>query len=290
MQEEPLEYTERHYFTPTPLEKSGPIWPVRLGRNIAKRNYHAGPKVTTYFSLHFVDKGEGSFIQSNQKHSLRQGDAFCLFPSIPHEYYTSKESPLHMTWIAVDGIQAARVLERAGLSPSTPYRRAALEPSIASLLNRFFEVVHETDSTYGDMARLGMLYQMFDALSLKGNESKPASGDAQINSWLQKGLDYLEMHYADGIRIEKVAEFIGVDRGYFSRKFQEAYGMTPIKYLQLLKLKEAKRMLESTEYKLSEIALSVGYPDQFSFSKSFKKHFNVSPISIRREQAPNVHD
>ncbi|CAG7615331.1 AraC family transcriptional regulator [Paenibacillus allorhizosphaerae] len=280
MQEEPLEYTERHFFTPTSIEKSGPIWPVRLGRNMAKPSYHAGPKVTAYYSLHFILQGEGEFVQANQSYPLRQGDAFCLFPNIAHEYYTSKVNPLHMAWIAFDGKRAAHVLERIGLTSASPYRTAVLRPEVTDLLDAFFDLVNDTERTQSDLARLGFLYSLFDSLT-PAFDRRAGAVHEPTSSWLQKGLDYLEMHYTEGIGIEKVASFVGVDRGYFSKKFQEAYGVPPIKYLQKLKLDKAKYMLERTDYKLTEIALSVGYPDLFSFSKSFKKHYGMSPNAYR---------
>ncbi|CAG7608250.1 HTH-type transcriptional activator RhaS [Paenibacillus solanacearum] len=280
MQEESIEYAERHFFTPTSIEKSGPIWPVRLGRNTAKPNYHTGPRVTSYYSLHFIMQGEGTYVQSNERYTLGQGDAFCLFPNVAHEYYTSKENLLQMAWIAFDGKRAAHLLDRIGLTSASPYRSSVLRPEVTLLLEAFFDLVNDPEHAHSDLGRLGMLYRLFDSLSLAGGRQF-GTGHEPAVTWLQKGLDYLETHYTEDITIEEAASFVGVDRGYFSKKFQEAYGLPPVKYLQKLKLDKAKHMLEQTDYKLTEIALSVGYPDLFSFSKAFKKHYGMSPNAYR---------
>lgn len=53
---------------PTDYEKQHGIWPLRIGANIAKSNYHIGPRVTQYYYLLCVLEGEGTFI--HQKRSI----------------------------------------------------------------------------------------------------------------------------------------------------------------------------------------------------------------------------
>ncbi|MNI75295.1 HTH-type transcriptional activator Btr [compost metagenome] len=91
----------------------------------------------------------------------------------------------------------------------------------------------------------------------------------------------MEIHYAEGITVEKVSAHVGVDRNHFTKQFRKAYGMTPIQFIQELKMKEARLLLEQTDYTLAEIAQSVGYPDLFSFSKAFKKRLGTAPAHYR---------
>ncbi|GAA3401502.1 AraC family transcriptional regulator [Paenibacillus hodogayensis] len=281
MQDEPMEYAERYFFTPTVLDKSNAVWPIRLGRNAAKPHYRIGPRTTTYYSLHFVLEGTGTFVQDNKSYALSPNDLFCLFPNRSHEYFTSAKHPLQMAWIAFDGKKALSILERLRISPASPYSQNAIRPEVRELLDVFFGLIQSRGRKASDLAKLSVLYNVFEALSHPdaGLENEPGE---HSGSWLQKGADYLEMHYAEGITIEKVASFVGVDRAYFSRRFNAAYGTSPIKYLQSLKMKAALKMLEDTTCTLTEIALSVGYPDLFSFSKAFKKHFDRSPGEFRR--------
>lgn len=128
-----------------------------------------------------------------------------------------------------------------------------------------------------------MFYSIFEELS--GANIQPSAQDNRTVSWLQKGKEYLEIHYVEGITVERAAEFVGVDRTHYTKQFRKAYGVTPIQYIQQLRMKEAKQLIEQTNYTMTEIAQSVGYPDLFTFSKAFKKMVGVSPKEYRIKQS-----
>ncbi|UUZ81018.1 AraC family ligand binding domain-containing protein [Paenibacillus sp. P26] len=113
MREDHHEFLEIYFFTPTEYEKSGAAWPIRLGYNIAKPNYHIGPRTSPYYYLLFVLEGQGTFLQGNQTYPLRKNDMFCLFPQVTHEYVTPPQDPLRKVFFAFDG-RGKRPLSLAG--------------------------------------------------------------------------------------------------------------------------------------------------------------------------------
>lgn len=287
MQDEPLEYVERYFFTPDAIERSNAVWPIRLGRNVSKPDYHVGPRMTTYYSLHFVLEGAGTFVSGSQAYSLGRNDLFCLFPNRSHEYYTSKKQPLQLAWIAFDGRKAQQILEQCGISPDIPYLAGGIRPEARKLIGDFFASVRASGQEMTGFAKLGILYNLFDAVAVPAAKLAQEN-DGPANGWLQKGLDYLDMHYAEGITIRKAASYAGVDRAHFSRKFHSVYGLSPVRYLQRLKIDAAKRMLTETSFTPAEIALSVGYADLFSFSKAFKKCTGMTPNMFRKRSVSDV--
>ncbi|WP_426445926.1 AraC family transcriptional regulator [Paenibacillus sp. S-38] len=284
LREDHHEFLEIYHFTPTDYEKSGPAWPIRIGYNEAKPNYHIGPRTTPYYYLLTVLDGRGTFHQGGQTYPLRPGDLFCLFPQVTHEYYTVAEEPLRKVFFAFDGAGARSLLARLGLQEERPYAAGAAVKDAVKLLWTFLDRSARGASLPGgrmtDLARLHYLHGIFDLLSTHAdaaNESE-VRGEA---SWLQRGKEYLEMHYSDGITVERAADYVGVERTHFSKRFRHTYGLPPVQYLQELKMKEARHLLEHTGYSLSEIAHSVGYPDLFSFSKAFKKWTGQPPRAYR---------
>ncbi|WP_150268834.1 helix-turn-helix transcriptional regulator [Paenibacillus tepidiphilus] len=277
MREDSHEFLEINLFTPSPYEKSGAAWPIRLGHNSAKPNYHIGPRTSPYYYLIFVLDGEGVFHQNQQTYRLSRNDMFCLFPQVIHEYYTDPRLPLRKIFLAFDGKGASRLLERIGLSQRQPHAAGALTPEVIRLMWDFVDSVRGGADT--DLGRLIFFHQIFDQLS------SAAAGSAVRNkgniSWLQQGYEYMEIHYAEGITVEKVSAHVGVDRTHFTKQFRRAYGMTPIEFLQELKMREAQTLLTQTACTLSEIAQSVGYPDLFAFSKAFKKRLGTAPTQYR---------
>ncbi|MNB72012.1 HTH-type transcriptional activator Btr [compost metagenome] len=286
MREDPAEYLEVCFFTPSCYEKSGGAWPIRLGRNIAKPHYHIGPRTSPYYYLIFVLKGSGILRQNHETYNLQPNDVFCLFPQVQHEYYTNPDDLLHKAFIAFDGKHALRLLERIGLTPHHSHSAGLLSPELMEVLEEFFRLAESREGRNTDLGRLAMFHLIFDRLGILANGRNGV--DSRKVTWLQKGREYMEIHYAEGITVEKAAEHAGVERTYFTKQFRKAYGITPILFIQELKMKEARQLLEQTSYTLAEIADSVGYPDLFSFSKAFKRHTGIPPARYRLQMGHTV--
>lgn len=273
MKEEYQEWLNINYFTPSSIEKNSSLTPIRLGSNLAKPHYHIGPRITPYYYLLCIIDGEGQFFQNGMQFTLRKNDIFCLFPQVTHEYYTNPDKPLKKVFIAFDGMQASDMLERIGLTQEQPYSANRMTPG---LLLAFQQLYQRKDS---DLARMSLLYGVFDELA----HIEPTKRTYSLQStWLEKGREYIELHYADMISIEGVAHHIGVERTHFSKRFQKEYGQSPMSYLTQLRMEEAKALLQKTDYKMSEIAHSVGFSDLPTFSKAFKKQTNQSPAQYRQ--------
>lgn len=280
MREDNHELLEIHYFTPSSFEKAGAAWPIRLGANMAKPNYHIGPRISPYYYLIAVIEGEGTFHQGGQTYALRPNDIYCLFPQVTHEYYTSEQALLRKAFFAFDGKHALQLLERIGLTPYSPHMRGGLTSEALQAMEGFFELVTNKERPHSDLARLSVFHRIFDVLTVP--PSGPKAHAASSGTWLQQAKDYIEIHYADGISIESVADYIGIERTHLSKSFHRAFGQSPMKYVQQLRMNEAVLLMKQTDYKLSEIALSVGYPDLFSFSKAFKKQMGIAPAIYRK--------
>lgn len=286
MQEHHQEFLEGYYFTPSELEKAGPGWLIRAGVSQAKPNYHMGPKMSPYHYLIFVLEGAGRLVSNRTVYELRPNDAFGLFPNTPHEYYTLKDAPMLSVWMAFDGRHLSPLLARIGLRPQTPYLPGAVSHPLTEWLDRFFEWHRSSGVRDSDLFRLSMFYRLFDILSRQREQSD--SRATPVESWLQRAAEYMRIHYAEGITAQQVAQFVGIDRTHFSKKFTNRYGLSPGKYIQRLKMDEARRLLTETDYKLSEIAQLVGYPDLFSFSKGFKKTYGLPPSRHRPRAGSGV--
>lgn len=86
-----------------------------------------------------------------------------------------------------------------------------------------------------------------------------------------------------------VAEMIGrsglSDRA-FERRFKRATGLTPIVYVQHVRVEQAKRKLEQSDLPIDQIGWEVGYEDSAAFRRLFKRIARVTPSIYRRKFAP----
>jgi transcriptional regulator GlxA family with amidase domain len=79
-----------------------------------------------------------------------------------------------------------------------------------------------------------------------------------------------------------LVERSGLTARTFKRRFRAATGYSPVEYVQILRVEEAKQLLESTDQPTDEVALAVGYQDQAFFRRLFKRRTGITPARYRQ--------
>lgn len=93
---------------------------------------------------------------------------------------------------------------------------------------------------------------------------------------------YLNAHYQEDVKINLIAASINYSASQLSKIFQQAFGVTPSRYLITLRISRACRLLATEpSYTVRMIGEMVGYPEQGYFSRIFKKYTGVTPQQYR---------
>ena len=98
-----------------------------------------------------------------------------------------------------------------------------------------------------------------------------------------KAQKWMEEKYASIKSIDEVARKVGISPRHFKRRFKNATGDLPLKYLQQIRVDAAKAWLETTKETIDTITRKVGYRDTSSFCRLFKQHTRVSPRAYREK-------
>ncbi|KAA3632533.1 MAG: helix-turn-helix domain-containing protein [Proteobacteria bacterium] len=104
-------------------------------------------------------------------------------------------------------------------------------------------------------------------------------GDAEILA----AQEWLRGHRAERAPVERAMRHSSLAGRSFSRRFRKATGLTPIAYVQHLRVESAKEWLEVGALPVDEIAWKVGYEDAASFRRVFKRLTGMSPSTYRRK-------
>ena len=91
--------------------------------------------------------------------------------------------------------------------------------------------------------------------------------------------------YELGAPVAAMVERSGLAERTFKRRFQQATGLAPLEYVQVLRLEEAKQMLERDGRPVDDIATDVGYEDARSFGRLFRRRVGLSPAQYRKRFA-----
>lgn len=99
---------------------------------------------------------------------------------------------------------------------------------------------------------------------------------------LAKGLEFISLHYADSdIYLDTIAAAADLSEDHFGRIFRRHIGCSPMQYLQEFRIEKSRFLLSNTDLFVEEVARSVGFRDQFYFSRLFQRKTGQSPTAFR---------
>jgi transcriptional regulator GlxA family with amidase domain len=109
-------------------------------------------------------------------------------------------------------------------------------------------------------------------------EGRSDHGDAEI----QSAQKWLSTRFSVANPVEEMIKRSKLAERTFKRRFTAATGLTPIAYVQRLRIEDAKRRLERTEAAVDEISWRVGYEDSAFFRRIFKRTTGLAPGAYRK--------
>ena len=95
-------------------------------------------------------------------------------------------------------------------------------------------------------------------------------------------LDYIRANLAENLRLEELAQQVGMSQFYFSRLFKQSLGITPHQYVIQQRVEQAKYLLQKGELSLANIALECGFANQGHLNRHFKLLTGVTPKEVAR--------
>ncbi|MFK7691844.1 helix-turn-helix transcriptional regulator [Paenibacillus sp. HJGM_3] len=96
--------------------------------------------------------------------------------------------------------------------------------------------------------------------------------------------DYLEAHYERDITLDAIAERLNISRSYLSTYFKEKTGTYFVDYVNSVRIRKAKQLLQKPDIRIQDAAALVGYQNINSFNRMFKKFTGVTPSEFRKHE------
>jgi transcriptional regulator GlxA family with amidase domain len=109
-------------------------------------------------------------------------------------------------------------------------------------------------------------------------EGKTDHGDNEI----QGAQRWLSEHFSLANPVDEAIKRSKLAERTFKRRFTSATGLSPIAYIQRLRIEDAKRRLERTDASVDEIGFKVGYEDAAFFRRLFKRITGLTPGAYRK--------
>lgn len=144
-----------------------------------------------------------------------------------------------------------------------------------ALAQRLADVAREWNS--GQMWRKWKAAARFQLLLADWLEKDEHARSRRDGDTLRQTAAYMREHMEEEMTREQLAAMAGLSPDYYSRAFKKMYGKSPMAYLTELRMGEAKRRMLASGQSVRTIAFSLGFQDEFYFSRKFKEETGLAP-------------
>lgn len=228
--------------------------------------------------IHFVVNGKGSLVLNNKRYEVGPHQIFLIPENTKTFYQADKDEPWEYIWMHIGGPKIPMILKEAGLSAEHPvYIPRACHREIEDLAKDIVE--NYTRQYYC----IGSIYKICDYM-VEYSSAKASPDIENSLIYVKNVISYIQLKYSEPIKIADIAFALGLNRSYLTRLFKEATGYSLQDYLLTYRMKVASRLIKEGNSNISEIAVTVGYSDTFTFSKAFKRHFGYSPSAYKNTE------
>lgn len=269
----------------------GERWIINYGREAV--HFH------NYLEIGYCYYGEGHMILDGETCDYR-GEMFTVIPkNCPHCTRSEKQqiSRWEYLFIDVEGflkevykerpIMVKKLLGR--MSDKAVIVSCAQYPEIAGLIRNILEEMREQQGFYKESVR-GYLLALFVELARKGEREEYKEERVGNEHRIAEVLDYIAEHYAEDIKIAKLAKICHVSETHFRRIFEKIMNVSPAEYINMIRVQHACTLLKETPDSIERIREKVGFPTASTFNRNFRKMVQMSPGQWRTKEGGSLAD
>lgn len=216
--------------------------------------------------------GAGWIETAGERSSVGPLTAVVIAAGTEHSYGAAEVDPWTIWWCHIRGSDVAELVGEIGSGKlAVPVRGV---DRLISMLDEIVSALEREQSPITLLATSGIAWRMLTQLAVDG---RLPQHDAPV----QQAMRYLAERLSSHVPVPELAALVGVSSSHLSALFRVATGGGVLAYHTALKMGLARRLLDMTQLSIAEVGREIGMPDQFHFSRQFRRLHGVSPSAYR---------
>ena len=248
------------------------IVPVRAGEAILINSgeLHAG---------HVAEAGiwPGNAVPPPDAEKFSEGFSFSAIVFHPSLLYGSTCDAVQTRWL--DPVVKGRFPAWMGFRPGTVWEDRILSDV------REMEVLLSDKAQAYEVGLKGLLFDLFFRILANSSQlsDQKVPTESIRSERMKLVLAHIRDYHATRLRIDEVADLAGFSPGHFCTFFRQMTGSTFIGYLNRYRVNRAADLLRTTDRKIIDIAMEVGFDNASYFISRFKQTMRCTPQAYRNE-------
>ncbi len=247
-----------------------------------------------FWELCFVKSGEVAVTKDDETLTLNNGELILIPPESIHSYFSPDGNATKAFVICFESSSSALKALGGMKFFSDDVLRACAESIIAESLNTFkmnedehLEVLEEPNLG-GQQAIIIQLEYLFIHLLRELSRQKNSAvvfldGENFYSDLSKIVLRFFEKHIKENLTLDDVCKRMNYSRSFLCKTFKKQTGETLMGCFARMRIEEAVKLLETTDWQVTKVASYLGFSEAKYFGALFKKHMGISPSEYRNE-------
>jgi AraC-like DNA-binding protein len=233
-----------------------------------------------HYLLIYVAKGEGWYTVKGKTYRVEENDFFALSHDVAVRLGSSQENPWSIYWAFFSGLQAGNILQHLmGKNNLAPRKAKPLVGRIAQFndILHHLELLENIENLVYANSRFYNFLCSFRLTVLSSR--KHAKKDGVIQS-----IEYMRENIHGNITLADLAKAAGLSVSHYCALFKRKTMQSPLNLYTSMKVQRACQMLQDRDQTIKSIAYSLGFFDQYHFSRVFKQIMGASPKHFKNHR------
>ncbi|WP_106496214.1 AraC family transcriptional regulator [Lentibacillus sp. Marseille-P4043] len=251
-----------------------------ITRSEYDKGWHSTQHTHHFTELFYIVKGKGSFILPNHEIPVRENDLVIINPNVEHTERSNLKDSLEYIALGIEGLSFSLPEEKSSQMGLYTYQGDRVD--ILFYLNRLLDEVQDNNEDYEVVCQ-----NIIEILIVKLRRGKKFTIEKTQSKNINKASAfikyYINQNYRDTITLNTLANVGHINKYYLAHTFKKDIGISPIEYLNQIRIREAQILLETTNYNIADIAEFTGFSSQSFFAQAFKRATSQTPSRYRKE-------
>ncbi len=265
----------------------GQKWVQNYGNDVDYLHFH------NYLEIGFCYEGDGFLVLGEDEPRFSGREFTVIPPNYPHT--TNSDAGTISRWeylfIDVEGfmkrfldspVKAEKVIQR--IYSKALFLREEEYPSISAKILKIMNIMRDGEEFYLEEAKgvLAALLVEIARLNRPLEEDRVAEETGKLTNMITRVLDFVSYHYMEDIKVEDLAKSCHISETHFRRIFTSYMKVTPLEYINTVRVQTACELLQKTDDPVADIAHKCGFTTNSTFNRNFKQIMGITPVEWRK--------
>lgn len=272
------------------LALTGSKWIQVYGENIHNMHFH------NLLEIGYCHYGDGDLVIEDDTYRFDAGMISCIPANYLH--VTRSDANVRAFWEYIY-ISPEDIVRQWG--KSTQETRQIMDavgrksffvkveecPAIAALIRAIFVEMQHRSAHYRECVR-GMAYALLFEIARFNDMGEEQSAGKSISLQRGSAIEYVDKNYPNNFKISDLANECHMSETHFRRIFQEKMNMTPVEYVNFVRVRKACELIDKTDISMEDVAEKVGFVTPSTFNRNFRRIIGTSPYQWKKR--PDNHE